>query len=85
MHALMNAAFIVHRQLFFTAAVLTVGGSAWRPRTRGWFVGLAMVHGVGIILVGVALAEQVARYESSTENSRSASRNRTAQRALVLE
>lgn len=53
LHVVMNAAFIIHGVLFATAALLTVRGSAWRPRTRRWFVSLALVHAIGIILVGV--------------------------------
>ncbi|MEH3089004.1 MAG: DUF998 domain-containing protein [Microbacterium arborescens] len=58
LHVVMNTAFILHGVLFAAAAVLTVRGTAWRPRTRRWFVSLALVHGVGIILVGVFSGSQ---------------------------
>ncbi|WP_233518140.1 DUF998 domain-containing protein [Streptomyces corynorhini] len=56
LHAVMNTAFVLHGVLFVTAAVLVARGAAVGaagPRLRRWFVGLAIVHGVGILLVGV--------------------------------
>lgn len=52
LHVVMNVAFTVHGVLFATAAVLTVRSAAWRTGARRWFVALALVHAVGIILVG---------------------------------
>jgi hypothetical membrane protein len=53
LHVVMNLAFILHGVLFAAAALLTARSSAWRPGARRSFVALALVHAVGIILVGV--------------------------------
>jgi len=53
LHVVMNGAFVVHGVLFALAAILTVRGGAWRPRAARTFVGLALVHAVGIVLVGL--------------------------------
>jgi len=53
LHVVMNVAFILHGVLFASAALLTVRHRTWRPLARRWFVGAALVHAVGIILVGV--------------------------------
>lgn len=58
LHVVMNTAFILHGVLFAAAALFTVRRTAWRPRTRRWFVALALVHGIGIILVGVFSGSQ---------------------------
>lgn len=50
LHLVMNAAFIVHGVLFAIAAVLATAGS--RTASARWFRVLAVVHGVGMVLVG---------------------------------
>ncbi len=57
LHALMNTAFILHGLLFATAAIAAGRGSMPR-RTRRWFIGLAIVHATGMILVGVVPGSQ---------------------------
>ncbi|WP_256335904.1 DUF998 domain-containing protein [Microbacterium sp. cf332] len=53
LHVVMNVAFVAHGILFAAAAVLTARSDVWRAGVRRWFVGLALVHAVGIILVGL--------------------------------
>ncbi|WP_223359154.1 DUF998 domain-containing protein [Leifsonia sp. ZF2019] len=53
LHLMMNVAFVLHGVLFAVAAILTARGDAWRTTARRWFVALAGVHAVGIILVGL--------------------------------
>ncbi|MFY4718786.1 DUF998 domain-containing protein [Streptomyces sp. LaBMicrA B280] len=51
LHLVMDAAFITQGTLFITAAALLLGTAAAR---RGrWLFGLAIAHGVGVILVGL--------------------------------
>jgi hypothetical membrane protein len=50
LHVVMNAAFVLHGVLFTVAAVLATVGS--RSATARWFRALAVVHGVGMVLVG---------------------------------
>jgi hypothetical membrane protein len=52
----MNTAYVLHGVLFVVAAVLAARSAAVaaaHPRLRRWFVGMAVVHGVGIVLVGL--------------------------------
>lgn len=53
LHAVMNTAFVLHGALFAAAALMTVRGGAWRPAVRRWFAGSALVHAIGIVLVGL--------------------------------
>lgn len=58
LHAVMNAGFIAHGVLFVLAALLAT--RAARVRHRRWFIALAVVHGVGIVLVGTFSGSQEA-------------------------
>jgi len=58
LHAVMNAGFIAHGVLFAVATLLAT--RAARVRHRRWIVALAVVHGVGIALVGIFSGSQEA-------------------------
>jgi hypothetical membrane protein len=53
LHLVMNAAFVLHGVLFAGAAAFAVRAGGWRRGARRWFLGAALVHAVGIILVGL--------------------------------
>ncbi|GAA0420908.1 hypothetical protein GCM10009543_14800 [Leifsonia naganoensis] len=56
LNPVMNTAYVLHGVLFVAAALLAARSAdvaAASPRLRRWFVGAAIVHGVGIALVGV--------------------------------
>jgi hypothetical membrane protein len=50
LHLVMNAAFVLHGVLFAVAGVLVTAGR--RTAAARWFRVLAVVHGVGMVLVG---------------------------------